>query len=249
VPNAEVFRYEAEGEKLSCLSCPPQGTTPSSEAIISRNSVLSNGVGASGGPIVIGAGRSVSPDGGHVFFESREALVPQDTNGKVDVYEWEGGKLYLLSSGHSPESSYLTGVSESSGNAFIMTSEGIAPGDNDGGYDVYDARVPRPGDGVVPGAIPCAGSVCQGPPSVPQLLGAPASAEFDGVGNVMPPPTSVRPKSLTQGQELARALKQCRRHTAKRKRKHCEGQARQRYKATASRAHRADNRHHNGRGN
>jgi hypothetical protein len=184
-----------------------------------------------------------------VFFESREALLPQDTNGKEDVYEWEGGKLYLLSSGHSPESSFFEGIGESGGDAFFMTSEGIAPGDKDGGYDVYDARIPRPGDNP-PEAIPCTGSVCQGPPSVPQLLGSPASADFNGVGNlVQPASTHVAPRSLTRTQKLTRALKQCRRQANKRRRKRCQTQARRKYAAKASRAARTNDRHRNRRGN
>ena len=40
-------------------------------------------------------------DGGRIFFETREALVPSDTNGQTDVYEYEQGHLYLISSGTS----------------------------------------------------------------------------------------------------------------------------------------------------
>jgi hypothetical protein len=247
--NTEVFRYEAADDTLDCLSCPPNGVVPSSDAILSTNSMYSNSPSASGGTYVTDPGRSLSVDGSQVFFETREALVPQDTNGTSDVYEWEGGKLYLISSGHDAEPSHVVGVSESGGDAFFMTAEGIEPGDTDGSYDIYDARIPRPGDNP-PEAIPCTGSVCQGPPSVPQLLGAPASAAFNGVGNPVPPPAPhIRPKSLTRTQKLARALKQCRRHASKRMRRRCERQARLKYKAKASRAHRAENRHHNGRGN
>lgn len=247
--NTEVFRYETEGNKLDCLSCPPRGTTPSSDAVLSRIDFLANIPSADSGSVTMDLGRAMSPDGKEVFFESRDALVPQDTNGKEDAYEWENGKLYLLSSGHSPESSFFEGISESGDDAFIMTSEGIAPGDRDGGYDVYDARIPRPGDNP-PEAIPCTGSVCQGPPSVPQLLGSPASADFNGAGNITQQSvTRVAQRSLTRAQKLARALKQCHRHTNKRQRKRCEKQARTKYGSKSSRAARANDRHRNGRGN
>ncbi|MCL2770089.1 MAG: hypothetical protein FWD42_08290, partial [Solirubrobacterales bacterium] len=83
----------------------------------------------------------------------------------------------------------------------------------DGTADVYDARVPRPGDNPPPAALPCEGAVCQGPPSVPQLLGAPASETFSGLGNV--PPSTVATKSVAKGKS---AHKPTKKHV-KRKRK------------------------------
>ena len=40
-------------------------------------------------------------DNGQVFFTSPEVLLPADTNAEPDVYEYEGGELYLISSGKS----------------------------------------------------------------------------------------------------------------------------------------------------
>jgi hypothetical protein len=43
--------------------------------------------------------RYLSDDGGRVFFNCSDALVPQDINGAEDVYEWEAdGVVYLVSS-------------------------------------------------------------------------------------------------------------------------------------------------------
>lgn len=245
LPNIAVFRYDSEEDNLRCVSCPPKGTAPTGNAILSRVAYTFNFRGASGGEEEDTPGRSVSADGGRVFFETRMALVPQDVNGVGDVYEWENGSLFLISSGHSLQSSYMAGVSESGADAFIETSEGIAPGDTDGAYDVYDARIPRPGDNPPPEALPCEGAVCQGPPSVPNLLGLPASETFNGQGNLTPVlPRHVGGKSLTRAQKLARALKACRHGKHGRKRKRCERRALHRYATKA-----AGNRHHNGRGN
>ena len=95
--------------------------------------------------------------------------------------------MYLISSGTSSEESYYLDNSESGGDVFFNTAAGMVPGDRDEAYDVYDARIPRPGDNPPPAAVPCQGDVCQGPPSVPSLLGAPASATFTGLGNVTQP--------------------------------------------------------------
>ncbi len=249
-PDKEIFRYDATGEELSCVSCPPAGVTPSSNATVSRLADLYNARQETGWPEVATAGRSVSPDGGRVFFETREGLAPQDVNGTIDVYEWENGTFYLLSSGHSSRPSYLADASESGNDAFIATTERFAPGDLDGSYDVYDARVPRPGDVPPPTALPCSGDVCQGPPSVPQLLGQPASEAFSGAGNLTPSSGHAVSKSLTRPQKLARALKACQRRKNAGKRRKCERQARKKYTARASGAPRVGKQaaHQNGRG-
>jgi hypothetical protein len=235
---------------LSCLSCPPTAT-PTSNAVISNLAEIFNSPTSSGWSYVTTPGRAMSPDGGRVFFDTRNALVPQDVNGTGDVYEWEDGKLYLISSGHDPSRSMFAGISESGADAFIMTAEGISPGDTDGSYDVYDARIPRPGDSP-PAATPCEGAVCQGPPSVPQLLSPPASEAFNGAGNLTPAPAShAKPKSLTRAQKLARALKACRRGKNAHRRKKCERQARRKYGAKSAIARQAGGQahHRNGRGN
>ena len=168
--------------------------------------------------------RGVSSDGERIFFDTADPLVPQDVNTGTsrerpdpgsstyfepqgrDVYEWENGTIYLISSGKSPEDSYFLDSSANGNDVFFATSEGVVPGDTDGAYDVYDARVPHPGDSLPPAAVPCEGSVCQGPPNVPALLTPPASATFSGLGNAAPAaePEQVKPKvqPLTQGREV-----------------------------------------------
>ena len=125
----------------------------------------------------------MSTNGEMIFFDTPSPLVSQATNGKRDVYEWENGHTYLLSSGSASENSYYLDNSESGGDVFFATSAGLVPNDTDDAYDVYDARIPRPGDTTPPEVPPCKGSVCQGPPSTPELLGAPPSETFSGPGN------------------------------------------------------------------
>jgi hypothetical protein len=103
--------------------------------------------------------------------------------------------------------------------------------------DVYDARV----EGGFP-ALPvetaqCEGEGCHGAPSVPPVFGTPASATFNGPGNVVPEPV-VKVKPLTRAQKLAKALKACRTKRNKHKRLACEKQARKRYPSKSSKGHR-----------
>ncbi|MFZ1153795.1 MAG: hypothetical protein WAN93_02700 [Solirubrobacteraceae bacterium] len=183
----EIFRYDANANELSCVSCPPVGIRPSGDVINSSvDYLLHTGEVERSSYSTATEDRGMSSDGSRVFFDTPDPLVPQDVNGKYDVYEWENGAVFLLSSGRSPVDSSFLDSSESGDDVFFTTIDALVQGDTDGSRDVYDARVPRPGDNPPPAAVPCQGDVCQGPPSVPQLLGAPSSATFNGVGNLAP---------------------------------------------------------------
>ncbi len=177
----QVYRYEVTTGKLDCVSCPPEGVVPSGDANLSHDSQINFS------PARWQDSRGLSEDGSQVFFDSPDALVTQDVNGVSDVYEWENGHLFLLSDGTTLHPSFYLDSSASGGDAFFATVAGLVPGDRDGGYDVYDARVPQPGDNPPPAAVPCQGEVCQGPPSVPSLLDEPSSATFSGLGNIVQP--------------------------------------------------------------
>ena len=73
----EVYRYDATDEELLCVSCNPTGARPAAGN--------SGGVPASariqGWEALNHAPRVISDDGSRVFFESHEALVPEDSNG------------------------------------------------------------------------------------------------------------------------------------------------------------------------
>jgi hypothetical protein len=180
----QIFRYDFESSDLSCVSCPPAGIVPSGTAEISPSDEFmnQNKIGTYN-QRVVADNRGVSGDGGRVFFDSPDPLVSRATNGHRNVYEWENGTLFLISSGTSPGDSLFLDNSESGGDVFFTSTDELVQGDNDAQFDVYDARVPRPGDNPPPGSVPCQGDVCQGPPSVPSLLGLPASATFNGLGN------------------------------------------------------------------
>jgi hypothetical protein len=195
----QIYRYDSVTNTLGCVSCAPAGVTPAGGALISQQLLGSFEKG------VIDK-RGISTNGGRVFFQTQTPLVPQDTNTNspevevredeyekqgMDVYEWENGVVYLISSGKSLRDSYLLDSSENGDDVFFATMEGLVPSDTDGAYDVYDARVPQPGDNPPPAAVPCEGSVCQGPPRVPSPLAASASSTFNGLGNPVPEPTAV----------------------------------------------------------
>jgi hypothetical protein len=173
----------------------------------------------------------ISPDGSRVFFETGDALVPQDTNGLPDVYEWENSRIYLISSGQGTFGSDFSGASSDGRDVFITTTDRLAPQDSENSVQVYDARV---GGGFPyrPFTTGCDSGQCQGPQTPAPAFGEPASATFVGLGNPggpAPTPPPVKPRALTSVQRLARSLRACRAKHNKHERLACEKQARERY--------------------
>jgi hypothetical protein len=104
----------------------------------------------------------VSADGEHVFFETTEALLPEDQNEIRDVYEWSPAGLGLVSSGFADEKAVLyAGASGNGLNAYFTSRESLVPADTDGGeVDIYAARI---GGGFPPAPqLPeCSGEACR----------------------------------------------------------------------------------------
>jgi hypothetical protein len=224
----EIYRYDVPANALGCVSCPPVGVTPRGSAAMSM--LYSNEVGALGieyNPALVDE-RGVSANGARIFFESPDPLVPGDSNTNSpevfvdeeetepqgrDVYEWENGVVYLISTGTSTRNSYLLDSSESGDDVFFATIQGLVPGDLDGGYDVYDARIPRSGEDTAQSASPCEGSTCQG---AARTFEGPAMAtnvpSAPGSGN--PVPEAAAPSQPTKS--AAKPI-ECRRGYVKRK--------------------------------
>jgi hypothetical protein len=210
----QIYRYDVSTNSLGCVSCAPAGVTPNGD--VSMSSLQPEETYESNAATIVGTveSRGISANGDRVFFDTPTPLVPQDTNTDApevevseakfakqgrDVYEWENGVVYLISGGKSPRDSYYLDSSENGDDVFFATAEGLVPGDTDGGYDVYDARVPQPGDNPPAAAVPCEGAVCQGPPRVATPLTPPASATFSGLGNqpAEPPAATTDTKKTT----------------------------------------------------
>ncbi len=236
----EVYVYQAEGDGLFCVSCSRSGEVPQhGGAFLPVSRMMTEQ------PQVI------SDDGSRVFFDSWEPLVSQDTNGKLDVYEWERngagscreseGCVYLLSGGTSSSSSWLLGASASGDDAFVISRADLTGTAGYEGFAVYDARV----GGVHPVASPvCTGSGCQGVPPAAPIFATPASVTFAGVGNFPPPSAGAPSKSKSsskarsrsksvRARELAGALRVCKRRRG-RARSVCVARVRRRYGAGSS---------------
>jgi hypothetical protein len=166
-PDSEVFLFSATTGGLTCLSCNPTNARPLGPSTIPG--AIANGTTHSYKPRALAAG------GARVFFDSADALVPGDSNGRPDVYQWEaqgsgscgraGGCLSLLSGGRSGEASFID-ASESGGDAFFLTDASLV-GADPGSVDLYDARE---GGGLSepPQPFECLADACQPLPEPPE---------------------------------------------------------------------------------
>ncbi len=225
----EVFLYDAGSNRLTCTSCNPSGQRPA--GLFDSGQVpipLVDEPQIWGGRWLAGLVPGWTPvalhhalyqsrylsDSGRLFFDSPEALVPQDTNAKMDVYEYEpadvgscghdSGCVALISSGSSGEESAFLDASESGGDVFFLTAAKLAPRDYDTSLDVYDAHECAspcpPVAAAQPPPCTTEASCKPSPTPPPAIFGSPPSATFSGAGNVapevVPPPKRVTNKAV-----------------------------------------------------
>jgi hypothetical protein len=251
VPDEEVYLYGAPSTgmpsgRLVCVSCNPTDERPAGVfdtlaahegrgLLVDQQKIWNESGGrwlAGSVPgwtaMSVGTARYQSRyvlDSGRVFFDSPDALVPQATNGLVDVYEYEpvgsgtctgssstfsvaaGGCIGLISSGSSGEESVFLDASGSGDDVFFLTSAPLVAADKDTAFDVYDAHAcsrlaPCSSEAVSsPACVTVEG--CRVSPSLqPSIFGAPASATFSGSGNQVV--SSVSPVKCVKGKKLSR---------------------------------------------
>ncbi len=176
--DSEVYEYSAETGRLACASCDPDGARPIGSAFIGAKQ-------DAWASTPFYQPRTLSDDGSRLFFSSPDALTSGSTSPYVKVFEYEGGSIHPLSSGTSHFDDSFLDASPDGNDVYFATRQALTTSDQDELLDVYDARVnggfPTPST-----PVPCAGGVCQEPPSTPPLLPSAISATFTGAGN---PPT------------------------------------------------------------
>jgi DNA-binding beta-propeller fold protein YncE len=267
----EVFLYNWETDRVLCASCNPKKARPSG--------VFDTSASGEGAGLLIDRGklwdsrwlaanlpawtphaneyglylsRNLS-NGGRLFFNSVDPLVPAAENGKADVYEYEPqgegtctsetGCISLVSSGTSSNESAFLDASTNGSDVFILTSAKLTSQDQDAAFDIYDAHVCTSASPCLTPPVKevseCASkpseAACRTPSSVePALPSVPPSA-LAGPGNagtvvVLHEKVQLKPKpKLTNAQLLSKALKACKKKKNKKKRAACVKQAKKRY--------------------
>ncbi len=249
--NNELYLFDAT-EPMSvsnprCVSCNPTGTSAQFSAFLSSNETTSP---ALSGTLEFTT-QNMSAEGTRVYFQTKEALLPQATDGQENVYEWEqdgvgscslkehsksGGCLYLISSGQSTNASYFGDASENGENLFFFTRQALVGQDQDENADIYDARENGglASQNQATSEVSCESEVCRGSTGPVPVLTAPSSVTVSGSGNLTPPAelkmmAKPKAKTLTHLQKLVRALKVCDKKRKRGQRARCKRQADKKY--------------------
>jgi hypothetical protein len=169
----EMYRFDADTGDLRCVSCLPSGEPPQNNVEGSQDGLFLT-------------------DDGRAFFATRDQLVPQDTDGVTDVYEYVAGAARLITDGIAPRDETrfgkvgLVGVSNDGTDAYFSTLQTLVPEDANGAFlKFYDARV-NGGFPTSSVAAPCAAAdECHGDGNAalaPLRLGS--TADLGSAGNV-----------------------------------------------------------------
>jgi hypothetical protein len=204
-PTVEDYRFLADGA-LTCLSCVGAGTIPTGSATL----------GLTGGGTYGPPGQNVPMNEGatQIFFESGNALTPEAQPARpghesesLNVYEWENGRVYLISDG-TQSGSILDGTTPSGDDVFFSTRSQLTTGANGNWINVYDARVNGGFPEAGAGNAPCVGQGCRENSRATPFFEVPASSlgateETEAGGGTF----TVPPLSAAQRQRLARTGK------------------------------------------
>jgi hypothetical protein len=183
--HSEVYLYDAGSGSVTCVSCNPTGVTAASDAQLQgfRGGAPTNALSQI---------QNVTDDGSAVFFHSDEALVPGDSDGETDVYEWKEGHLFLISSGRSNGTpDFIYGMTPDGHDVFFVTRDALLPEDHSGGAGaIYDARI---GGGFQSsGKALCVVEDCQGAATPAPFLPRPGSEGSQAGTRVRPKPRRCR---------------------------------------------------------
>jgi DNA-binding beta-propeller fold protein YncE len=288
IHDEEVYLYDASTNLLTCASCNPNGHAvgvhdvehagEGQGLVVDRRGDWSGEylAGSIPGWTPLGVDDAIHQprylsDSGRLFFDSPDQLVPQATNGKEDVFEYEpagvgnctqaNGCVALISSGSARQESVFLEASVSGDDAFFLTAQPLVAADHDSNYDIYDARVCTESSPCLTSESssqrPCEASSSCDPASVPlPSFGLPATLTVrpaaGATANQAPGSSTAKsvskPKSPTRSQLLVKALDSCRRQKNRRKRLACEKLARRRYqpkpKAAKSKVARSSRKEH-----
>ncbi len=253
--NQELYRYDAANGSVVCVSCgegvaPARGHEHDPEAFYGYVRFpdvppVALSMSEDGQRVFFQtSARLVSQDTNE---SSREEESQGRLGAGIDVYEWEhegveeapgvfcemtNGCTHLISAGEDVGPEHFLGASTSGDDVFFTSAAQLLPQATPEFTNIYDARVDG---GFLPSPPNIECTSCQGVGSPTPSFGSFASGTFVGPGN---PPSSASTTAVTQNattlrptraEQLAKALRACRKKGSKRVRASCELRAKRTY--------------------
>lgn len=137
--NGDAYLYDAEAESVTRISTGPSGGNGASSVSIDAPSPANLHAEETGN---LRPYYAITAAGDRAFFQTDESLVPEDTNGVLDVYEWWEGETRLITPGYQPLKSEFGGISRDGVSVAFATNATLVSADVDGdGRDIYIARL------------------------------------------------------------------------------------------------------------
>jgi hypothetical protein len=252
----EAYVYDHKTDQVICVSCQPSGLSPGpgalspdDEANLIDQFYANEDDDASfypqAPPFITGEGVE---EGSRAVFETTASLVPEDTNGIEDVYEWVllghhgcteasatygadiDGCVYLLSSGlgtgsvtfHGVSGAHLVGASTDLKDVDIETDEAATP-ETDNASHIYDLRE-EGGFPFSPARFGCEPGACQNGGAVVPAFTEPATVGLTAAGNLVPAKKTTR--KVSPKHQVRAHAKACKRLRGKKRRKACQASRR-----------------------
>lgn len=135
----DAYLYDADADTLRQISTGPAGGNGEQTVRIEPLSPMNRQEFEFGD---IRPYYAIDAGGDRAFFQTAETLLPEDTNGVADVYEWRNGELGLVTPGYQPLVSELAGVSRDGRTVVFGTNASLVGRDADGeSRDLYSARL------------------------------------------------------------------------------------------------------------
>jgi hypothetical protein len=216
----EMYTFTPDIGKIDCVSCRPDGHSPTSEVVASQNGLFLT-------------------EDGRTFFSTADPLVPRDTNEAEDVYEYTEGKAQLISAGigkvgYGGASARvlsrfgLIGVSANGTDVYFATSDNLVTQDRNGPeLKIYDARTGG-GFPAEVSSLKCeAAEECHAPTGSPP--GLPADRTSASLGKA--------PKRHA-AQKKKRGKKHSKKHAKKKTKRHAKEAKKQKSRARQGGDHR-----------
>jgi hypothetical protein len=206
----QMYTYDTETDDLRCVSCQPSGAPPGDDVEGSDNGLFMS-------------------DDGRAFFDTTDALVPRDTNGLNDVYEFVDGRPQLITTGLGGRDDSifgqvgLVGVSANGIDVHFWTLEPLVSNDANGGNARFYTARTNGGFLLAPQVAPCkAADECHGASAGDIPTPRVSSTASLATGNA--PRKRCRPHGKRASAQSRKKAKRCR--AAKRHTRHNRGSGR-----------------------